>query len=776
MVARHFKVLSPRFLHNIDTLYRLLYLILFCTGQALGQNCHKLQIQFAQASFVQDSTSVKLVAINTVPPNDTLYSDHSFTFKCLPKGAYVIHLSSKQYQSHEELLPINHDTSIVIDLIPNTHVLEEVVIKDKTNPFIGNSHTFESKDFSKYAASFGDPSRIVQNLPGVLTMNDFSNKIVVRGNSPSNTAFYLEDIEIPNSSALGGATGGGGGISIFNEYSIDKFDFYVGAYPSKFNNSNASIFNIQLKQGDAFRRKSVFKISPLGLFAGTEGYFKNGKKATYIVNARVWDLLWLQKVGVDRRNFRNTFIPSLKDYTCKISVPISPKSTLLFSAFGGMGSYNEDKGDYLSDKSSYTPMMNILMLQTKINSRLILKNRIAFGYAETKHINSSYQKMSSGWLLTIKDLKTREFKYYPSLTYYINSKLRYETGAIVTKTQSTVAQWFEYNGKIVPGILNYRGYFENYRLQHFQNFIYKANSKNEIDAGISVHKHSLSRKVYLEPRFNYSFKVSKMYTISTGIGKTAKLMFENTPYTKDQVLPTHSISFNNAHKFIFKKGLECKLEGYYQRLYSIYLSTDDYANFYSSYDITTHSPYLVTMPYSNGGIGSNYGFEYMLVKNFKNQSCLQLGGSFFKSEYKGIHTPWMRTPFDSRYNVALSGNKTWSKDKAKGKQNMIFSFRVVNFGGFYELPIDIDTTMKKQELYAGSNRFDVQVPNYFRLDLGFQLSYEKKKYTHEFRIDLINLTNRKNYMYQYFNKASQNIETVHQLSFLPAISYGLLLR
>lgn len=698
-----------------------------------------------------------------------------FTFDCLTRGNYTIYVVGQQYQNHEELLYIDCDTSIVIDLTPSAYTLEDVVINDKSNPFIGYSHTFDSKDFGKYAASFGDPSRIVQNLPGVLTQNDFSNRIVVRGNAPGNTAFYLEDIEIPNSSALGGAMGGGGGISIFNENSIDKFDFYIGAYPAKFNNSNASIFNIQLKQGDAQKRKAVFKISPLGLFAGTDGYFKKGKKATYIVNARVWDLLWLQKVGVDRRNFRNTFIPSLKDYTCKIIVPISPKSTLSFSAFGGVGTYHEDKGEYLADKSSYMPMMNVLTLQTKFNLRWVLKNKLAYGYAETKHISASYQVMNSGWFSTINRLRTREFKYYPSLSYNISAKLRYEVGAIFTKTQSSTSLWFEYNGKVVPTVHNYKEYFENFRIQHFQNFNYKVNTTNEIDVGLSIHKHSLSPKVYLEPRLNYAFRASKIYTISAGMGKTAKLMLENTPYTRDQVLPTHSISFNNAHKFMLKEGFEFNLEGYYQRLYSIYLTSDDYAYFYSHYDITSNSPNLGERPYSDQGVGRNYGFEYMLVKNFKDRSSLQLGGSFFKSEYKGINTPWMRTPFDSRYNVALSGNKTWSKTKTRGTKRTVLSFRLVNFGGFYELPINTDSTLKRQEVYV-EGRYDVQTPHYFRFDLGFQLSYEWKKCTHEFRMDLINLSNRKNYMYQYFNTSTQAIETVRQLPFLPMISYGLLLR
>jgi hypothetical protein len=220
------------------------------------------------------------------------------------------------------------------------------------------------------------------------------------------------------------------------------------------------------------------------------------------------------------------------------------------------------------------------------------------------------------------------------------------------------------------------------------------------------------------------------------------------------------------------KKATVKLEVYYQALSKLYGTGND-VHFYSYYNLAQRKgngadDYLI-----DNGYGRNFGFEYLISKKFAHGAYIQLAGSLFRSQYKIDNGPWMHTPFDSKYNVALSGNKEWTKTKDYGQKRMILSFRLVNFGGFYERSINMDSTMKHKEIIIDNYNYTIKTQNYFRADLGFQVNYEKRKCTHEFRIDLINATNRKNYLYRYYNEFSHQVETVHQLSFLPVISYGL---
>lgn len=679
------------------------------------------------------------------------------------------------------LIKIKNDTSFTI-LVPNiSNVLSEVIIYNKKEDFeyIGTRYEFDAKNINLQTASFGDPSRVVQNLPGIQSADDNSNRIVVRGNSPTNTAFFLEDIEIPNSSALGGAMGGGGGISIFNENSIDKFSFYNSVYPSKYNNSNGALFNILLKKGDALKRKTHVKGSPLGGFLGFQGFIKKGKAYTYNFNARIWDISWLKSLTSDNDYFKNKQIPSFKDYTLKISIPFSERTTINFSSFGGKGSFLIQNSKNNNETSSYLPWVNIICVETKLTPKIVIKNRLAQTFSKTNNLNNSYFNTSSRNYVMLNTLNILEMKWYSDILLKINSKLFYSAGISFTKTKASTLYKSYFDGDFhdtIKNKLNFsvENYYRNIKSQNFQNIVFKPNIKNEIDLGVFISKYSQSTQLFFEPRFNYQYKFNSWLNSVFSIGKSSKLMFENTPYTKNKLLPTHSICINYAQNIRLKNNLNMKFEIYYQTLYKMYLTSYNSPYFYDYYDtkenMNTGTEYRTFL---DNGLGRNYGFEYLISKKFTNKLFVQLAGSFFRSQYKVNNTSWLNTPFDSKFNVVVSGNKEFTKVKAKRKRTLLLSFRLVDFGGFYERPINLDSTIKYNDISYSNLLYNQKSRNYFRFDFGLQLKYEKKIFTHEMKIDLINITNRVNYLYSYYEKSTKSIQKINQLPFLPVITYGL---
>lgn len=74
----------------------------------------------------------------------------------------------------------------------------------------GFERRITTAEIESSAGTFGDPSRFMQLLPGVVSDNDERNDFLVRGGNPDENLFIIDNIEIPsiNQLALLDTTGG----------------------------------------------------------------------------------------------------------------------------------------------------------------------------------------------------------------------------------------------------------------------------------------------------------------------------------------------------------------------------------------------------------------------------------------------------------------------------------------------------------------------------------------------------------------------------------------
>ncbi|MEO1256610.1 MAG: TonB-dependent receptor, partial [Bacteroidota bacterium] len=71
--------------------------------------------------------------------------------------------------------------------------------------------------------------------------------------------------------------------------------------------------------------------------------------------------------------------------------------------------------------------------------------------------------------------------------------------------------------------------------------------------------------------------------------------------------------------------------------------------------------------------------------------------------------------------------------------------------------------------------FSENLDPYLRLDLkfGFRINSKRKKVSHQFFLDLQNVTNRTNQFTRRYNEVTQQINTVEQIGFFPDILYRI---
>ena len=142
-------------------------------------------------------------------------------------------------------------------------------------------------DIADSAGALEDVSRYVQALPGVaIGTDDFRNDLIVRGGSPLENLFIVDNVEIPNINSFANFASAGGTVSLVDVQLIDNVTFLTGGYPAPFGNRTSSVLQIAQREG---RRDRVAGRATVG-FAGAggvvEGPIGSTGNGSWIVSAR----------------------------------------------------------------------------------------------------------------------------------------------------------------------------------------------------------------------------------------------------------------------------------------------------------------------------------------------------------------------------------------------------------------------------------------------------------------------------------------------------------
>jgi hypothetical protein len=97
------------------------------------------------------------------------------------------------------------------------------------------------KEIEESAGTFGDPSRFMQMLPGVVSDNDQYNDFIVRGGNPDETLFLVDNIEVPSINQLALSDTTGGFVSMIDNAAIQKMTLHTDAYDSKYDQRLSSV-------------------------------------------------------------------------------------------------------------------------------------------------------------------------------------------------------------------------------------------------------------------------------------------------------------------------------------------------------------------------------------------------------------------------------------------------------------------------------------------------------------------------------------------------------
>jgi TonB-dependent Receptor Plug Domain/CarboxypepD_reg-like domain len=307
----------------------------------------KAQQKYTISGYFEDSASAeKLISaaiFDVKTSSGTVSNTYGFYSLTLPKGNVNLIMTYVGYADQRESFLLKKDTIINIKLRPNLE-LQTVEISAQRQDRIErrtqmSQVTIPIAQIKKIPALLGevDVLKALQLLPGVQAGGEGQNGLYVRGGSPDQNLILLDGVPVYNVSHVGGF------FSVFNGDAVKNVTLTKGGFPARYGGRLSSIIEIDMKEGNM---KEFHGEGGIGLISSRltlEGPIKKDV-ASYMISARrtyvdalLIPILKLAATNNANGNQNTTVSPRLNFYDIngKINWKINEKNRLYLSAYTG---------------------------------------------------------------------------------------------------------------------------------------------------------------------------------------------------------------------------------------------------------------------------------------------------------------------------------------------------------------------------------------------------------------------------------------------------------
>lgn len=480
----------------------------------------------------------------------------------------------------------------------------------------------------------------------------------------------------------------------------------------------------------------------------------------------------------------------LQDLTFKLNFPTRKAGT--FSIWG-IGLLDMNKDDALKNHSKWETYADRqktkitmakgaggIMHRYNLDSDAYFKTSLATTYSDNRPKVEQLLSPNSSYYLPVVDMKNTNLDIV--LNSYFNKKYssRHTNRSGITVTGLLYNLDFNLSpnfGLNKPMQRIVKGNGEAMVLAAYSNSIFKLTDNLITNVGVNAQLFTLNSNWTIEPRLALKWNFNPKQSLSLAYGlhsRREKLdyYYVKTPETgNDEV--NKKLDFVKAHHFVLaydlsvSENIHLKIEPYYQALFNVPVEPG------TSFSIINHDSYYLDRQLVNKGKGRNYGIDITLERYLNKGYYYMFTGSVFKSEYLGGDNIWRDTRLDRGYLFNALGGKEWIWGK---KQDKIFNLnlRLSYQGGDRYTPVDeTSSLLEKDILYDETKAFSKQFSPAFTSDLGISYKLNRKHISHEFGLQLLNITGYTGQHGYQYNEQKKIVEKKDVSSILPNISYKI---
>ncbi|MEX1002277.1 MAG: carboxypeptidase-like regulatory domain-containing protein [Crocinitomicaceae bacterium] len=764
-------------------------------------------------------TGAKVKVITTEPIKGAICDEEGkFIISGVPIGKHTLEVTSIGYLKNTVTVVINSgkETILNIALEESSIVGKEVVVTGREKGEVINematvsATSFSVEETNRYAGSRGDPARMMSNYAGAQGTDDSRNDLVIRGNSPLGIMYRIEGVSIPNPNHFAVAGSTGGPVTILNNKFLGNSDFFMSAFPAEYGNSIAGIFDLRLRKGNNRLHEFSGQFGFLGTEVLFEGPISKKSGASYLAMGRYSTLGLFDKIGF---KYGTDAVPLYGDGALKLDFPLKKGGNLSIWGLAGSSDISilisdqqipdqDAFGEQDRDQLFGTDMaIGGITYKKPVSKKTFLKASLshAFQQQSSRHQYILRELNSSGeWNYLAQPFDMMGYRYrinttsaYFSINHKINNKHLIKAGMNLDMYLLDMKDSIRNDITDSTSAFRYRWDYESatpdFLAQLFVQWKYKISPRFTFNAGLHSQYFTLSNSISpVEPRLGLKYAVDEKNTIAMGLGMHSQhhplyIYTYHLNEGQNKVYHNLDIDFSRSlHSVLsyttrIKKTMSFKTEVYYQYLYDIPVTVEP-----SAFSILNQgSGFSRFFPdeLENSGTGQNYGIEFTLQKYFDKSFFFMTTLSLYNSQYRGSDGVLRSTDFNSNYIANGLVGKEF-KFGENNKHTIALGLNATYAGGKRHGIIDpVMTDSLKELVFIDSAYNSLRFDYYFRLDFKINYTLNTPKVTHEFGLDLINVTFRDNILGWTYtpneDNPSEPYQKRSQLGFLPIFYYKI---
>jgi len=763
------------------------------------------------------------VIVGTNPPiGAATDANGNFRIQRVPVGRISLQLSYIGYETKTiSDIVVNSGKEVVLDLALQESVIkmDEAVVKayrkkgEAVNEMSQLSlHSITLEETKRFTGGMDDPARVVSSYAGVAS-SDASSDIIVRGNSPKYMQWRLDGAEISSPYHMDDQNSSFGALTALNNNLLATSDFYTGAFSSEYGDVLSGIYDVKLRSGNNEKFEATAGIGLMGTELTLEGPFKKGYAGSYLFNYRYSSISLINDIGL----INVPGVVNYQDATFKVVLPTKRSGTFSFYGLGGLSGFSMDN---MGPKDLSTPgrttssaliskdfhksnyLANLGMNHVlSLNEKSFIKTSLNFSGTgadddvfETdtlrtyNNLGESARDSVSPRMHTIQSrIANSAMRASISYSNKINSKNKIQIGSKYTLYNFDYYQnaWSDKEASL----FNVNDFKNN--LSSISNFIsWKHSFTENLSMVAGLHNMNLlSRNVStIEPRLSVNWKIDNTNSVHLGYGMHSTTESIHNYFTKIQqddgsfTEPNKNLGLLKAHHYVvgyekrFTENLIGKVEAYYQYLYNLPVENDITSN-YATINEGIDYKYVELV---NKGKGKNYGVEISLERFFDKNFYFLINSSLFDSKYKTLEGVWRNTRYNKNYIVNILFGKEFKNLGKKHNQTLALNTKALFEGGERYIPLlrdaqgNVAVEPENDRYFDYSKAYDNKLDNIFLLNLSVSYKFNRPKATHEIFLDLMNVTNSKGRISEYYdvNKPGK-VGYINQFGSFPNLMYRI---
>lgn len=600
-----------------------------------------------------------------------------------------------------------------------------------------------------------DISRVIQSFPGVQSTPAFRNDVIIRGGGPSESRFFLDDIEVPFINHFSTQGASGGPVGILNADFLREVNYYSGAFPA--NRGNALSGVLEFKQVDGNNEKLKFQgaVGASEIAATLDGPI--GEKTNFVFSARRSYLQFLFSV------LELPFLPTFTDMQFKVKTRLDKRNELTFIGLGAYDVFelNEEIEDP-DDEQKY--ILSTVPVNTQWNYSIgaVYKHYSDNGFhtfvLSRSHLNNGAYKYLDN------DESSEENKILDYSSEEIENKFRVEN--------TFRADGFRLNVGINADYVNYFNFTDSKRV--YEDETLDLNYRSEFDLwkfGIfgQVTKNVFSERLSLSfgvrfdannyassmsnpfdqfsPRFSASYALNDKWSLNFNTGRYYQLPAYTTLGFK---VEDEFVNKDNDLKYISVNHIIGGLE--FRPIPTVQLTAEAFLKDYADYPFSIKDSISLANKGADFGVvgdeevlsisnGRAYGAEFQARINSPGGFNFNLSYTMVRSEFDDGQDNYIVSSWDSRHLLNITSTKDLKRGwRVGGKWRFV--------GGLPYTPWDLELSSQVEAWNAqGGPYLDYSQLNserlapFHQLDIRIDKSYYLKRFTAKFYIDIQNLYN-----------------------------------